>query len=137
MKIKPNKGFALAIAIYFMIFCLITSIWLYSISYYITNEVRVQEASSVRGYYTSMAALRYAYILLKDPVTNFGFLTPAHNGEPKTITVLKTSPLGIDLRLGGNDALSITAVEGKSGVTDHDFPNRKDGEYKVTASFIS
>ena len=138
MNIGSKKGFALTLAIYFMIACLINSVALYATSYYITKEVTIQEESSTRGYYLALAGLRYADILLKNPATmpNFVFLTPAvHDGEISAITISNTSGFGQDIRLGDNDVLTITATEWKSGVTDPDFPNWSDGEYKVTAVF--
>jgi len=144
MNIKSKKGFALAMAICFMIVCLISSVALYTASYFITKEVVVQEASSTRGYYIALSGLRFADIILKNPATvttpptpNFVFpITPTvHDGETSTINILNTSGFGQDIHLGDNNVLSITATEWKSGVTDDDFPDWADGEYKVTAVF--
>ena len=141
MNIRPEKGFALAMAIYFMLVCLISSIALYTTSYYIAKEVVIQEESSTRGYYAALAGLRYADMALKDlaaaPAPKFVFGSAAHNGETSTINISGAAAgIGQDIGLVGNDVLSITATEWSSTApTDPDFPNWADGEYRVTAVF--
>ncbi|MCX5666867.1 MAG: hypothetical protein NTY34_00920 [Candidatus Omnitrophica bacterium] len=140
MNIRSGKGFALAMAIYFMLVCLISSIALYTTSYYLTKEVVIQEESSTRGYYAALAGLRYADMALKDlaaaPAPKFAFGSAAHNGEISTINISKATVIGQEIGLDDNDVLTITATEWSSAApTDPDFPNWADGEYRVTAVF--
>ena len=74
MKIKSKKGFALAMAIMFLIILMISSIGLYLSTEFLAKETRGQEIEYIRGYYAAMAGLRYAYILLRDP-GNISYLT--------------------------------------------------------------
>ena len=136
--ILRKKGFALATAIYFVIIAAITSVGIYMYSSYMARETTIDKTNSTRGYYCALAGLRYAYILLKNPVTNFSF-DAAMNGESKTINITNSNPLYNDLGLGASDSLSITVTEYNS-----DSPgDPKDPQYippnnyRVTATFSS
>lgn len=126
MNIKSQKGFALGFAVFFVVLAAISSVAMYSAAFYLSNEVTVKDLNSVRGQYISMAGLRYAKILLKDPVANFG--STVNDGQPHTLTF---SPgdgksLTSDLSLTGNDSLKITATYSSAA-----------SNYTVSASFTS
>ena len=124
MDLKSKKGYALIMALFFVIISAITSLGLYTYAYYVSNQVGIQEPASSRRYYASIGGARYAYILLKDPLVNLkgspsaapyvtggGITTLAHDGETVTLTITSTSALGIDLDLMGNETLTITIQE--------------------------
>lgn len=109
MNIKSQKGFALGFAIFFVVLAAISSIAMYSSAFYLSNEVTVKDLNSVKGHYISMAGLRYAKILLKDPVANFG--SDVNDGQPHTLTFSPgDGSLGTDLNLTGDDLLTVTAT---------------------------
>jgi len=97
---------------------------LYTYGYHITHEVAIQEPNSIRGYYASIAAARYAYLLLKNPTAlPVSFNTAAIDDEPlKEIDLTET--LRVDLNLTGNDSLRVQITE-RAATND----------YQVTAIF--
>ena len=115
IHISRKKGFILALALYFVILATITSVGIYAYSEHIVREARIGKTSSARGYYCSVAGARYAYILLQNPETNFGFNKPGRtgfDGETYTFTIGPSSTgLGHDLNLSGNDTITITVTE--------------------------
>ena len=141
IRISDKKGFVLALAIYFVILAVITSIGLYTYSGYIVREAGIAKEVSVRGYYCAVAGVRYASILLKNPTTNLKKGSPyvtsgeittlAFNGETVTLTINQGSSLGQDLLLSGNDSLIVTITEYNTGAPWA--PN----SYQVIADFNS
>ena len=115
INISHRRGYALIMALAFIIIACITSVGIYSYSLSIVREVRIEKKAATRSYYCSVAGARYAQIALKDPkdVTKFGFTDTTFNGEIKTITITghAAGTLGADLNFSGNDTLTITATE--------------------------
>ena len=113
INISRKSGYALMLALLFVIVAAITSFGIYSYSEYIARDVRIAKKITTKGYYYSVAGARHAMILLKDSVANFGFSTEAFNGEVKTITITGSAAgtLGADLGFSGSDTLKITARE--------------------------
>lgn len=131
MNIKSQKGFALGFAIFFVVLAAISSIAMYSAAFYLSNEVTVKDLNSVKGHYISMAGLRYAKILLKNPTTaqpaGFGFSSTPLEGDSRTLTYSPgDGSLGADLNLTGNDSLTVTATYSSAA-----------SNYTVSASFTS
>ena len=110
MNIRSQKGFALGFAIFFVVLAAISSIAMYSSAFYLSNEVTVKDLNPVRGHYISVAGLRYAKILLKEPVANFG--PNVNDGLPHTLTFQPGDGKSFtsDLSLTGNDLLTVTAT---------------------------
>jgi hypothetical protein len=134
VNISRKNGFALALAIYFMILAAITSIGVYAYSSYIVREAKIDKGASVRGYYAVVAGARLAYILLKDPqtflVTNKSYVTtkpgystlttPQHDGQKVFLTINPSSTyngLGYELELRSGEKLEVTVEEYNSA--DH------------------
>lgn len=131
MNIKSQKGFALGLAISFVVLAAISSVAMYGAAFYLSNEVAVKDVDSIKGHYISMAGLRYANILLKNPTTaqpaGFGFSSIPSDGESHTLTYSPgDGSLGTDLNLTGNDLLTVTATYYSAT-----------GSYTVSASFTS
>lgn len=132
MNIKSQKGFALGLAISFVVLAAISSVAMYSAAFYLSNEVAVKDVDSVRGHYISMAGVRYANILLKNPTlaqpAGFGFTSdPPPNLENQTLLFYPgDGSLGTDLNLTGNDLLAVTATYFSATAN-----------YTVSASFTS
>lgn len=82
MDIKSKKAYALVFAMILIIVLGLASIGLYSTTEYITVETKLKEQQYVRGYYAAIAGLRYARVLLQDPVALFG--DTVHDGEEYT-----------------------------------------------------
>lgn len=115
MNIKSQKGFALGFAIFFVVLAAISSVAMYSAAFYLSNEVTVKDLDPMRGHYISMAGMRYAKILLKNPTTappaGFGFSSTPLDGESHTLIYWSGDGLlGTDLNLTGNDLLTVTAT---------------------------
>jgi hypothetical protein len=83
LKTSSKKGYALIMALYFIIISAITSVVIYAYSYHISKEVSVSEVDYQKGYYAAVSALRYMSILLKDPHGNFDF---SDTGGPNSVT---------------------------------------------------
>jgi len=113
INISRKSGYALMLALVFVVVAAITSFGIYSYSEHIAREVRVDKKIDAKSYYYSIAGARYAMILLENPVTNFGFSTEAFNGEVKTIAITGSAAgtLGANLGFSGRDTLTITARE--------------------------
>jgi len=114
-NISHKSGFVLIMATLFIVIAVVASVGIYSYSEYIVHEVRTEKKAAAKSYYCAVAGARYAQILLKNPVANFGsgITDTAFNGEigTKTITGRATGTLGEDLNFSGNDTLTITATE--------------------------
>ena len=113
MNIRSQEGFALGFAIFFVVLAAISSVAMYSAAFYLSNEVTAKDVDSVRGHYISMAGIRYAKILLKDPIAGFGFSSdPPPNGQIRTLTFSPGDGKSFtsDLGLTGNDLLTVTAT---------------------------
>jgi hypothetical protein len=127
MRLSSKKGYIMAMAIYYVIIAALTSVGVYSYAYYISKEIKVDDVSHIKGYYSGMGGLRYASILLRDPTsaTGFGFsANPPPAGQSRTITIASTTAvIGADLGLTGRNTLTITAAM------------RADGQYDVSATF--
>jgi len=67
MNLKSKKGYALVMALLFVIILAISSLGLYRSVEYLAKEIRIKETKHIRGYYYGIAGLRYAAILLRDP----------------------------------------------------------------------
>jgi len=67
MNTKSGKGYALAMAIIFVIILTAAGLGLYYSVEHLTGEIRIQETGYARGYYAAIAGLRYASILLRNP----------------------------------------------------------------------
>lgn len=67
MNVKSKKGYALALAMIFVILLSISGLTLFTYTEYLVKEVRIQETGSIKGHYAAIAGLRYAAILLRDP----------------------------------------------------------------------
>ncbi|MDP3791710.1 MAG: hypothetical protein Q8R38_06680 [Candidatus Omnitrophota bacterium] len=153
INISLKKGFALALAIYFVILCAITSIGIYAYSGHIVRETVIDKGSSTRGYYYKIAGLRYAYIALKDPTTQLrgindpynlgdpglyvsstlGISDLPHNGDKVTLTIGSDSlPLGAELHLKSNEIIKVSIEEWNTDVAEW-----ANGNYKVTATYQS
>jgi len=115
--ISHRRGFALVLALVFIVVACITSIAVYSYSLHIVRNVRIEKKAATRSYYYCVAGARYAQILLKDPVANFGFTDEAFNGETRTITRTGNTAgsLGADLGFNSSDTLTIKATEYDTG----------------------
>jgi len=121
MNIRNKKGFVLALALYFVIISMITSVALYTYAFHVARESGIQDPASARSYYAAIAAARYASILLASPTTNLasnslyvtsgGITTDAHNGEFVIMTILPGSPLGLDLNMPSNNSITIRIDE--------------------------
>lgn len=120
MKLGSKKGFALAMALYFVVITGITSIGIYTYAFYVARESAVEGPGSIRGYYMAIAGLRYAAILLKDPTANFNF-----NNGPVTLSGQAYTDFEDNLGLSGNETLTVT-VERLPANT-----------YQITADFNS
>ena len=67
MQLKSGKGYALALVMMFAIIIMIASIGFYNSVRHISIEAGIEEVHNTKGYYLSLAGLRYVAILLKDP----------------------------------------------------------------------
>lgn len=67
MNIKNKKGYALIMAIIFIIILAISSIALYNSVTHVGRDLKIKEKRYVKGYYAAIAGLRYASILLRNP----------------------------------------------------------------------
>lgn len=67
----------MVLAIAFLIILTISSTGLYTSVRHLARETAIEEVLRIRGYYASIAALRYAAILLEDPAGNCGFSATA------------------------------------------------------------
>ena len=81
MVIKSKKGYALILAMVFLIILGISSIGLYTSTTHFARETGVEEVLYTRGYYASIAGLRLAATLLEDPTANLGFINNSGNRE--------------------------------------------------------
>ncbi|MDO8536038.1 MAG: hypothetical protein Q7S30_03400 [Candidatus Omnitrophota bacterium] len=140
IDISRKKGFVLAIAIYFVLLVAITSIGIYSYSEHIVREASVDKGAFTRGYFSAISGARYAYILLQDPKTNFGFDGVGHlgfDGETYTLTI-SPGPLGSigsDLNLTANDRVIVVIKEyDKNNPVSTPWDANS---YQVNATFIS
>lgn len=130
MDLKSKKGYVLTIAIVFTIVLITASIGLYSSVRYSIIGTKRNETEYIKGYYATLAGLRYAALVLKDPVNNCYF-TPEHNGE---ICVLDGTELGSNFFLDIDvdpQKLQIVIKEWDLGETGWN-----DGEYYITAKYL-
>lgn len=122
MNLKSKKGYALVLAILFMIISAITSVGLYTYAYHVSKQIAIEEPVHNRKYYASIGATRYAYILLENPkvnlgpaaqyVTSGGITTDEHDGENVVLSITPSiAGIGADLNLIGNDSITITILE--------------------------
>lgn len=77
-KRHNRRGLVLIIVIIFLVMTVIMSIGLYSAVSYLFRMQGAAEVERIKGYYTAVGGLRYAYILLKRPEVN---LDPSGNAE--------------------------------------------------------
>jgi len=125
MRLSFKKGYILAMAMYFMIIAAIMSVGIYAYAYYISKETTLDEINRIKGYNAAMGALRYTWILMGDPVANFGFITPEANGEIAIKHVLADYPvLAADLGLQPPHDVTIKVTEWLV-----------DGQYEVKATY--
>jgi len=126
VNIRSKKGYVLPIAIFFVVLAALTSIGIYANGYFVTREIRVDEVSYVRGYFLSVAALRYAYIRLQDP-SSLTFTNHVATLNDAGYTTFKTN-----IGLSGNENLVVTIERWHEGVTEWNA-----GEHKVSATYSS
>lgn len=125
-----RSGYILLMVMFFVVVSLISALTIGSYVTHITREFVINEKKSSQAYYTAVAGARYAYILLKDPVANFGFIDADLNGEtPKSITISNSSQFGRDMHLDDNDVMTIKVEE-----WDEDITEWPEGNYKVTVT---
>jgi len=122
VDIKSRRGYILALAIIFMVVMAIVSIGMYAQAVYSTKEVRVDEVGQTRGYYAGVAALRYASILLRDPVALFG--DEPDPGDSVTRSLWNDyNTVARDIGLDSRHDVLLTVTK------------RADGEFDVSASY--
>lgn len=141
MDIKSKKGFVLAMAIMFTIIAMMLSIGLYTSVEHVVKETKLHEREYVKGHYAAIAGLRYAAILLRNPVSLFG--DTDHDGEAYVVVGDEHDPnfgtgnpttedffQDIGAGLIGNTPLTIT-------ITEYDplNPEWTQDEYQVTAAW--
>jgi hypothetical protein len=112
INMANKKGYALMMALAFILLAAITSVGIYAYSGHIMRDIGIKKKSSTKSYYHSVSGARYAQILLKDPVANFGFSTEAFDGESKSVTITNAAgTVGADIGLAAGDTLTVTATE--------------------------
>ena len=119
---RSKKGYALAMSIILIIVLTIIGFGLYASIEHFVKEIKLQETEYIKGHYAALAGLRYATILLGDPVVLFGY-------EPVTDNFVEIS-LWDDYRdvaidMGLSDRLDVTLLITK----------RSDGEFDVKAEY--
>jgi len=138
MNIKSTKGYALVMAIIFMIILGVSSVVLYNSIAHVGKGLKVKERQYVRGYYATIAGLRYASILLRDTsaLTFTNFVYTVSGNELATIAEpggAFFNDIGVKHGTAGNlgvGEMSIQIEEWHAGVVDW-----SSGEYKVTANY--
>ena len=128
MNIKSKKGYALVMASIFIIILAISSIALYNSVTHVGRDLKVKEKRYVRGYYATIAGLRYASILLRNPnVLTFtnGIYTVTGNEQGGAFF----NDIGV-VRGTGFGEMSIQIEEYQDGLVTW-----SQGEYKVTANY--
>ncbi len=64
-----RRGFAIVMAMIFLIVAAIASLGLYNSVYFVNKAQGIDEVRRIRGHYAASAGLSYASVILKDPVT--------------------------------------------------------------------
>lgn len=146
MRLKSNKGSALIMAMFFITICVITSVGIYAHAFHLSKETSIVDTDRLKDYYSGLAGVRYAYILLNDPVNNF---TPAVisgatiTGGITTLSHDNHESVVVEFGSGSSLAQKIGLAEGKKlTVTIEEWDSAKaaaygdlqwvDGTYRVT-----
>jgi len=129
MNIKAKNGYGLLMVIFFIIVVLSVISGSFMFVEHLAKETRLHEVEYIRGYYAAMAGLRYAYILLEDPVVNCNFTLGHGDRESYTVT---------GLELGGDfftdihvDLAHLTITITERGL----LPPLVDPQYEVSATY--
>lgn len=126
MNIKSKKGYALIMAIIFIIILAISSIALYNSVTHVGRDLKIKEKRYVRGYYATIAGLRYASILLRNPAAlTFNGHNVCTVSQDQSYNAFFTN---INVEPGDPANLAV----GEMGLQIEDLLT---GEYKVTANY--
>ena len=122
-----KKGYVLITVIIFGVITLITILALFTAVSNTCKIVGVGETDRVKGYYAALGGLRYAAILLKDPVGRLKFKTLETDGEiVGPFSLGKTySDVAADLDIADPYDVTIKITEDAN----------VDGGYKVEATY--
>ena len=138
MNIKHTKGYALVMAIIFMIILSVSSIVLYNSVTHVGRELKIKEKQYVKGYYAAVAGLRYASIVLRDPPAPGDFINHVYTVTGNELVAVPEA--------GGAFFNDIDVVNGTAGALEigemsiqieeyHAGVDWNEGEYKVTANY--
>ncbi len=121
MDSKSQKGYSLIIVILILTIFLTSNVGLQAYIQNLFREVGFEEVERTKGYYLSLAGLRYASILLKDP-TSLVF-----QGHKYQVT---------GKELGGDLFKDLSTTSGKLSITITEITSGADaGKYTTEATY--